>query len=126
MSTTKKAGLGPWTDDENRAIVALYFIMLGRAISGQDYNKAAMIRNAKGTDSEPTAAYPLAARSRGSIELKLMNCSAAHRDVSRESGGNATTMDGHGYRALPNYQAKLKAAMQVELKYRELQRRGVA
>lgn len=111
MTTTKKASLGPWTDDENRAIVALYFIMLDRALYRQPYNKAAMIRNVKGTDSTPTAAHPLAARSRGSVELKLMNCSAAHRDIGTESGGNPVTMDGFGYRALPNYQATLKAAM---------------
>lgn len=111
MSTTKKANAGPWTDDENRAIVALYFAMLHRALYRQPYNKAAMIRHAKGTDSTPTPAYPLAARSRGSVELKLMNCSAAHRDIGTESGGNPVTMDGFGYRALPNYQATLKVAM---------------
>lgn len=113
MTTTTKANLGPWTDDENRAITALYFEMLGAALSGQSYNKAAMIRAAQ----QGPAAIPnvglgaLGARSKGSVEAKLMNCSAAHRDLDPA----ATTMDGHGYRALSNYQATLKDAMRTAM-----------
>lgn len=123
MTTTKAASLGPWTADENRAIVALYFKMLDSATTGQTYVKAAMIRAAQqGPAAIPSAGLgTLGARSKGSIEAKLMNCSAAHRDVSAESGGQAVTMDGYGYRALSNYQATLKVAMADELRRRELQ-----
>jgi len=118
MTTTKKATLGPWTDDENRAICELYFQMLEIATTapGAKY-KAHMIRAAQGTpkpgDEDYTGdasdyAGKLADRSKGSIEAKLMNCSAAHRDVRP----GAETMDGYGYRCLSNYQGILKTAMQ--------------
>ena len=99
-----------WTDTENSACIALYFTMLDSAIAGKPYNKAAMIRNARETNAE---AYPggfyglLRNRSRGSIEAKLMNCSAAHRDLAP----HAVTMERFGYRALPNYQRALRDAM---------------
>ena len=40
-----------------------------------------------------------------------MNASAAHRDLRP----GAETMDGYGYRCLPNYQATLKVAMNTGL-----------
>jgi hypothetical protein len=46
----------------------------------------------------------LGARSRGSIEAKLMNCSAAHADLYP----NAVTMADYGYKAAPNYQKALR------------------
>ena len=104
----------PWSDTENGANVALYFAMLDKATAGQPYNKAAMIRTAQGgpvSDGDIMPLAPLAARSRASIEFKLMNASAAHRDIDP----NAETMHGHGYRAMPNYQATLKTAMLDEL-----------
>lgn len=116
-----------WTEAENRALVTLYFQMLDKATAGEPYSKAAMIRAVQGI--EPDAAEltphdeayaPLANRSRPSIEFKLMNASAAHAAISAESGGNAVTMDGHGYRAMPNYQAELRDAMKAELLAREL------
>lgn len=109
----------PWTDQENRALVALYFTMLDHATTGRPYSKAAMIREAQ------TGSYikmpcsgigPLADRSRGSIEFKLMNASAAHAAVDPE----AVTMDGYGYRAMPNYQAGLKDAMRRIVELREI------
>ena len=114
MSTTKK-GPGPWTDDENAAVIRLYFDMLGLATAGHAYNKAGMIRSYQYTD-EGRHAEALSARSRGSVELKLMNASACHRDVT---SGAATTMDGYGYRCLPNYQATLKVAMASAVNGRE-------
>jgi hypothetical protein len=45
-----------------------------------------------------------------------MNCSAAHATIDPQ----AVTMDGHGYRALANYQAALVDAMRAEL-HRRLQ-----
>lgn len=118
----------PWTPQENAAVVRLYFAMLDAVIAGMPYNKAAMIRAAQQglavRDLCPSvipAPYvnKLAERSRGSIEAKLMNCSAAHRDISAKSGGKAITMDGFGYRALSNYQASLRDAMQAEMIRRE-------
>lgn len=119
MSTTKK-GPGPWTDDENNAVIRLYFEMLDYAIPGKQYTKAGLIRIARGeTIGHGCEAFEgaLSARSRGSVELKLMNASAAHRDVT---SGAATTMDGYGYRCLPNYQATLKAAMATEVDARHV------
>lgn len=124
MTTSKRPA--PWSDEENAALVALYFEMLDYATTGRQYSKAGMIREARGEgidarNAEPWATWPLVARSKGSIEAKLMNATACHRDVSAESGGNAVTMDTFGYRALPNYQATLKTAVRDELKRRELQ-----
>lgn len=113
MSTTKKANAGPWTDYENDACIRLYFEMLDAATIGTAYNKAAMIRAVQQGPAEipGVGLGALGARSRGSVELKLMNCSAAHRDLRP----NAVTMDGYGYRCLPNYQATLKVAMNEAL-----------
>ncbi len=96
----------PWTPAENAALVRLYFDMLECATAGCAYNKAAMIRSYQATDNgqHPEALHN---RSRGSIEAKLMNATACHRDLVP----TAETMDGHGYRALSNYQAALREAM---------------
>ena len=105
----------PWNDAENAALIRLYFDMLGFAVAGHSYNKAGMIRTYQFSD-EGKHPEALAARSRGSIEAKLMNASAAHRDLV----DGATTMDGYGYRCLSNYQAALKAAMLEEINDRQL------
>lgn len=114
----------PWTPEENQAICALYFSMLDKATTGQNYNKAAMIRVAKEGIGEQDMAGPfdcstpyvglLGVRTKGSIEAKLMNCTAAHRDLH-----GTPTMDGYGYRALSNYQATLKDAMLEALRRRD-------
>lgn len=110
-----------WTTHENTALVALYFLMFDRVTGGQPYNKAAMIRDAQ-APTEPAGfkSYPYSSelrnRSRGSIECKLMNATAAHRDLLAAIPSiKQTTMDGHGYRALSNYQAALKDAMRDAL-----------
>ncbi len=111
--TTRK----PWTDAENAALIVLYFAMLDHAMLGEQYNKAAMIRNQQALPSQSVHAAPcgpLAARTRGSIEAKLMNASAAHADLDP----HADTMDVFGYRALSNYQKSLKVAMKSTLDYR--------
>ncbi len=113
---------GYWTEAENIAVILLYFAMLGRAKSGVAYSKAGMIRGAQGEAEIPDTGYtiaygPLADRSKGSIEFKLMNCTACH--ASLLCGGDwdsapeaiGATMHNRGYRAMPNYQADLKAAM---------------
>ena len=123
--TTRK----PWTPAENLTVSRLYFDMLEHADAGLQYNKAGMIRERQ------TGSYikmpcpgigPLANRSRPSIEAKLMNCSAAHRDLLRAAGfeadgtdATAATMDGHGYRCLPNYQQSLRDAMAAEMHRRQ-------
>jgi hypothetical protein len=58
-----------WTDLENDACVASYFAMLSQELAGETYNKAAQNRLLQ----EQTG------RSRGSIEFKLCNVSAAFR-----------------------------------------------
>lgn len=108
--TTKRQP--PWNEAENAALVALYFSMLDKAVKGNAYNKAAMVRYQQiGANG---VAGPLFSRSKGSIEAKLMNASAAHRDL-----GGAVTMDGYGYRCLSNYQASLKDAVFHELRARD-------
>lgn len=113
-----------WNDTENAALVALYFSMLDKAISGQPYNKAAMIRSSQNQPTDnpsiPGGAglklAPLANRSKQSIEFKLMNASACHASLVPEG----VTMDGYGYRAMPNYQAALKDAMRNHLEQFDL------
>jgi hypothetical protein len=114
----------PWQDAENQPLVTMYFTMLDAQLDGQRYSKADIIRAYRGEpqNSQPAVdGAPLANRSRGSIEFKLMNASAAHADIINdyieEHGEPASrdTMHSHGYRALPNYQAALRTAMQVEI-----------
>lgn len=123
MTNTRTA----WTEAENTAVCRLYFTMLDAVRNRQAYSKAALVRAWQGI--EPDAAKltpadapyaPLAARSRGSIEAKLMNASAAHRDYWLANGDDkALTMDGHGYRCLGNYQAALYDAMAAAIARRE-------
>ena len=56
-----------WSDTENDAVVASYFGMLSDELSGRRYNKA----------SQNRALQEQTGRSRGSIEFKLCNVSAA-------------------------------------------------
>lgn len=125
-----------WTPDENRALVALYFDMLNLALLGKPYSKAAMIRDAIGP--VPGLEAPLVRkhhrpyfsslcnRTKGSIEFKLMNASAAHLDIltaqhrppiadSVARANVSATMHNHGYRCQGNYQASLKVVIQEAL-----------
>lgn len=108
----------PWSEQENRDLIALYFQMLDKAAIGTPYNKAAMIRREQtGKDDAGTGHSDfatLANRSKQSIEFKLMNASAAHAAIDPE----AVTMHGFGYRAMPNYQAALKDAMALKIETR--------
>jgi hypothetical protein len=108
----------PWEAAENMALASLYFTMLEAATSGTAYNKAAMIRE-KQRDNGPGDTGALVARSRGSIEAKLMNASAAHQDLMRDRILPAgETMATHGYKAWGNYQATLRGAVLVEAQRR--------
>jgi hypothetical protein len=100
--------------------------MLDKAVAGLAYNKAGMVRTAQGNPKKgdtdisgdnhiPGIFCKLALRSRPSIEMKLMNCSAIHRDLGCEF-----TMNEHGYRAMPNYQAALRQAMVDGIAERQL------
>ena len=109
----------PWSDTENQSVIELYFAMLAKAKDDRAYNKAAMIRYARGEDhiTDLPAGLTvyvygeLSNRSRGSIEAKLMNVTACHRDLYPGD----VTMDGFGYKAAPNYQASLKKAVNETL-----------
>jgi hypothetical protein len=56
-----------WSDQDNDAIVALYFQMLGDELAGREYNKAAQNRSLQ----------QALGRSKGSLEFKNCNISAA-------------------------------------------------
>ena len=117
---TTKTRPAPWTLEENRSLVNLYFNMLDKAHAGATYNKAALIRLWRG---EPEGVVgPLHNRSRGSIDAKLMNCSAAHRDLIHAAGNVAEfqTMAHYGYKAWGNYQKHLKDCITDELQNREI------
>jgi hypothetical protein len=58
---------GPWSDDENDAIVAVYFLMLADDLFGRPYTRAVHVRSLQAQ----------VRRSRGSIEFKHANISAA-------------------------------------------------
>jgi hypothetical protein len=100
-----------WTLDECAAAVALYFQMRHKVDAGDEYNKAAMIRQFRGESDQwthdshaPCGNAILRNRSRGSIEAKLMNVTAVLHDLGRED----VSMAEYGYRPLSNYQADLK------------------
>jgi hypothetical protein len=106
-----------WNDTENAALVALYFVMQDKAAKGQAYVKAAMIREAQGTDEEPGALHT---RSRGSIEAKLMNVSGVLKDLGRED----VSMADHGYVPMSNYQSDLKTMVVALLAVADEARNG--
>jgi 5-methylcytosine-specific restriction protein A len=93
MKTTK------WSATENAALVAAYFGMLALSQAGKACNKAAVRR--------ALIAGPLAARSNGSIEFKLMNVSG----VCQSLGLPLLP----GYQPASNYQRDLVAAVQAHV-----------
>lgn len=113
--------ISPWTDQENADLVSLYFDMLDRTVAGELLNKAKLIRSHQCIDG---CHQPLSSRSKGSIEFKLMNATAAHVSLLNDhierfgEPDHRDTMHSHGYRALANYQKGLKDAMLNELLFR--------
>jgi hypothetical protein len=97
-----------WNYEENTAIAEAYALMAVLQLSGNKFNKSQLIRTLRGESQDVDA--PLfgqcAARSRGSIEAKLMNCSA----VALEFGLCAALENGYvkGYKPAPNYQKVLR------------------
>ena len=65
---------GPWSDEENDAIVADYFAMLDAELSGRGYNKAAHNR----------ALRDRIGRERASIEFKHQNISAVLQGLGED------------------------------------------
>jgi hypothetical protein len=99
---------GPWTDREITAVWILYRSMWIYATEGVAYNKAQMIRDTIGPDTGPQAGTgPLFGRSKGSIEMKLMNVTAALESIGRDD----LSMAEHGYRPMTNMQKALKDAV---------------
>ena len=80
---------GPWTDDENDAIVADYFAMLAEDLAERSFNKAEHNRQLRTRIN----------RSRGSIEFK-------HRNISAVLKAFAQTWL-NGYRPAYNFQDSL-------------------
>ena len=88
----------PWTDQENQLVVADYFAMMAEDLAGRSFNKAATLR---------ALAPLLNSRSRGSIEFKRANISAALDEL----GFRHLT----GYLPRGNFQRSLLDAVVAEL-----------
>lgn len=98
-----------WTLAEIDSAIALYLTFRVLEHRRAPYVKAQFIREIIGA---PTPANPegnpdaaLAARSKGSVEAKMMNVTAALQSIGRDD----LSMAGFGYVPLPNMQAALKA-----------------
>ena len=83
----------PWTDDELKHLVKAYCAMLALEVAGEKYSKAE--HNLK--------LQTQINRSRGSIEMKMMNVSAVLVEMKRRFI--------KGYKPYPNYQSALKAVV---------------
>lgn len=94
MNTPKPA---KWSAAENSALVAFYFEMLAKHNAGTPFNKAA------GRRLLMAPGAPLAARSNGSVEMKLMNVSGCMRALGR--------LPLKGYQPAMNYQSELMTAV---------------
>lgn len=95
-----------WTTDEIDAGIELYFAMLFRTLNGEKINKRAMIRHAQMSGDE-TLGY----RTRGSIEMKLMNITACVESLDAPE----YSMAEHGYRPLDSYQGALRIAVEKRI-----------
>ncbi len=108
-----------WSESENLAVLALYFAMLVKAKAGDKYVKAQMIRDAQNheqaaMDCDWTG--ELDTRSRGSIEMKLMNVTAALENMGRHD----LSMGKRGYVPRQNMQKDLpRILVQYLIDHRE-------
>lgn len=96
------AGQENWTREEVEAVIADYFVMLGRELRGEPYNKAEHNRNLRKI---------LTRRSAASIEKKHQNISA----VLLELGCPYI----NGYKPLRNFQAMLGSIVEERLSQAE-------
>jgi hypothetical protein len=106
---------GAWTHTEQQEVIELYDQMHRFATGGVEYNKAAMIRHARGESELPdgTKFAGLKDRSKGSIEMKLMNITAACEALDRPD----LSMAEFGYRPMVNMQKSLKDAVEMWLAF---------
>ena len=105
---------GAWTDAEIAATLNLYAYMLKHYQPGGEHlilNKAETIRQWRGEVEGIEG--PLKARSKGSVEMKLMNVTAAVEACGRPD----LSMAEHGYRPMTNMQAALKIAVTEWVKF---------
>ena len=98
----------PWTTAEIDGAIAMYLAFRVLEHRGAPYVKAQFIRQLIGA---PTPANPegnpdaiLVNRSKGSVEAKFMNITAALESIGRQD----LSMASHGYVPLANMQAALK------------------
>lgn len=103
-----------WTHDEQLAICLAWALMADAVEHGVKFNKSAIRRELIGSDDSPG---PLHNRSHGSIEAKLMNCSAAAQAV----GYSALP----GYKPAPNYQQSLRGYILQAMDLVRSERRAV-
>ena len=108
----------PWSDSEIDAGITLYLSMKVLADNRKKYNKAAMIRKARGEflerinyNSDESYGGKLANRSKGSIEMKLMNICAAVEALGRKD----LSMAENGFRPMVNMQKKLMDAVAARI-----------
>ncbi len=94
--------MASWTDEEQSAVVAEYFAMLEQELVKQPYKKTEHNRRAQAATS----------RSKGSVEFKFANVSAALRDM------HVPYIDGYKPRA--NYQSSLSHVVEKFLMGRPL------
>jgi hypothetical protein len=125
------AAAGPWTAEERAAVIGLYLEMRADAdyterTGTKSHTKAGRIREAMQATTQPAGfkATPYTAelrnRSKGSIEAKLMNITAAleiiaadriHSDADR-AVAHRLSMKTRGYKPLANMQADLFSDVQ--------------
>lgn len=110
---------GPWIDAELQAGIELYDKMHQCVMAGKDYNKAQMIRDARCFDG---CHQPLIGRSKGSIEMKLMNITAAVESFKRHD----LSMAEFGYRPMKNMQKALKDAVEMWIAFEPVRLPSVA
>lgn len=99
----------PWTPAEIDSAIALYLSFRVLEARGSPYVKAQFLREIIGAPTpanpEGNPEAPLINRSKGSVEAKLMNITAALQSIDRDD----LSMASFGYVPLANMQAALKS-----------------
>lgn len=98
-----------WNQSEIDSCIGMYIAMRVLVEREVPFVKAQLLREIIGaaTPAQPKGnpGAPLYSRSKGSVEMKLMNITAALESLGRDD----LSMAEHGYRPLKNIQASLKA-----------------
>ena len=103
-----------WNQLELLACCELYFQVVRAIQAGNRVNKAELIRLYRsGAADLPASEFtgPLSSRTRGSVELRLMNITAALPTV----GYTGFTLADHGYRPLQNFPPSLAEVLREYL-----------